>query len=81
MAADERFELLAPHLLALVTFALRDGDQASRQLVDAVNASGEAYLTHTVVNGRYALRLAIGAVLTERRHLDKLWQLLDATAG
>ena len=79
--ADERFELLAPHPLALVTFALRDGDQASRQLVDAVNASGEAYLTHTVVNGRYAIRLAIGAVLTERRHLDKLWQLLDATAG
>jgi aromatic-L-amino-acid decarboxylase len=82
--ADERFELLAPHPLALVTFALRDGDgdgdrdQASRQLVDAVNASGEAYLTHTVVNGRYAIRLAIGAVLTERRHVEAVWRSLTS---
>lgn len=78
VAADERFELLAPHPLALVTFALREGDQASRQLVDAVNASGEAYLTHTVVNGRYAIRLAIGAVLTERRHVEAVWRSLTS---
>ncbi len=81
LAADERFELLAPHPLALVTFALRDGDQATRQLLQAVNASGEAYLTHTVVNGRHAIRLAIGAVLTERRHVEAVWQLLSRLAA
>jgi aromatic-L-amino-acid decarboxylase len=80
LEADDRFELLAPHPLALVTFALRAGDQAGRALLDAVNSSGQAYLTHTVVDGRFAIRLAIGGVLTERRHLDELWQLLDATA-
>ena len=80
LAADERFDLLAPHPLALVTFALRDGDQATRDLLRAVNASGEAYLTHTVVNGRHAIRLAIGSVLTERRHVEAAWQLLSRLA-
>jgi aromatic-L-amino-acid decarboxylase len=76
--ADDRFELLAPHPLALVTFALRAGDQAGRDLLDAVNSSGQAYLTHTVVDGRFAIRLAIGGVLTERRHLEQLWQSLTS---
>ena len=80
MASDDRFELLAPHPLALVTFALRDGDDAGRRLVEAVNSSGEAYLTHTVVNGRFAIRVAIGSVLTERRHVEALWQALCSRA-
>jgi aromatic-L-amino-acid decarboxylase len=81
VAADERFELLAPHPLALVTFAMREGDQATRELLQAVNASGEVYLTHTVVNGRYAIRLAIGSVQTERRHVEAAWQLLSSLAA
>jgi aromatic-L-amino-acid decarboxylase len=76
VAADDRFELLAPHPLALVTFAVRAGDDAGRRLLEAVNASGEAYLTHTVVNGRFAIRMAIGSVLTERRHVEAAWQLI-----
>ncbi|WP_408661956.1 aminotransferase class V-fold PLP-dependent enzyme [Jatrophihabitans sp.] len=85
VAADSRLELLAPHPLALVTFAVRAGDEAGRQLLAAVNASGQAYLTHTVVNGRFAIRMAIGAVLTERRHVRAAWQaicdLLPAAAS
>jgi aromatic-L-amino-acid/L-tryptophan decarboxylase len=77
VAADERFELLAPHPLALVTLAVREGGQATQELLRAVNASGQAYLTHTVVNGRYAIRMAIGSVLTERRHVEAAWQLLS----
>ena len=81
VSADDRFELLAPHPLALVTFALRAGDQATRELLQAVNSSGEAYLTHTVVNGRHAIRMAIGSVLTERRHVEAAWQLLRTLAA
>ena len=79
VAADDRFELLAPHPLALVTFAVREGDDAphaTRDLLRAVNASGQAYLTHTVLNGRFAIRMAIGSVLTERRHVQAAWQLI-----
>jgi aromatic-L-amino-acid decarboxylase len=77
VAADERFELLAPHPLALVTFRLRAGDDATRALMERVNASGRMYLTHTSVNGQVALRMAIGATLTERRHVQAAWELLS----
>jgi aromatic-L-amino-acid decarboxylase len=60
-----------------VTFRLRDGDDATMKLMQKVNESGAAYLTHTVVNGQVALRLAIGSPLTERRHVADVWQLLS----
>ena len=47
-----------------------------------VNASGELYLTHTVVNGQAVLRMAIGSVWTEHRHVAAAWhsaQLLTRT--
>lgn len=81
VAADERFELVAPHELALVTFRLRAGDDATRALMDAANASGLMYLTHTVVDGNVALRMAIGAVATEPRHVAAAWQQLQQAAG
>lgn len=80
VAADGRFELLAPHPLALVTFALRAGDAATRSALHAVNASGDAYLTHTLVNDRLAIRMAIGSVLTERRHVEAAWHAIQAQA-
>jgi aromatic-L-amino-acid decarboxylase len=76
--ADDRFELLMPHPLALVTFRLTAGDEATRAAMDRVNASGAAYLTHTTVNGSVALRLAIGSLQTEQRHVDAV---LDALGG
>jgi aromatic-L-amino-acid decarboxylase len=72
--ADHRFELVAPHPLSLVTFRLTAGDDATRAVMDAVNASGAAYLTHTLVNGQVALRMAIGSTLTERRHVQAAWR-------
>jgi aromatic-L-amino-acid decarboxylase len=78
VAADERFEILMPHPLALVTFRARASDDATRALMERINTSGAAYLTHTAVNGQVALRVAIGGVLTERRHVEALWRLLSA---
>ena len=77
VAADERFELVAAHPLALVTFRLRAGDDETLALMNRVNDSGEAYLTHTSVNGRAVLRLAIGSTRTEQRHVDAVWELLS----
>jgi aromatic-L-amino-acid/L-tryptophan decarboxylase len=77
VAADERFELVAPHPLALITFRLRTGDDATRALMDRVNATGQLYLTHTIVNGNVALRMSIGSPLTERRHIEAAWQQLS----
>jgi aromatic-L-amino-acid decarboxylase len=80
VAADPRFALAAPHPLSLVTFRLVAGDEASQRLLEAVNDSGRAYLSHTRVAGRYVLRLAIGATATERRHVEAVWALLRELA-
>jgi aromatic-L-amino-acid decarboxylase len=77
---DARFERLAPADLNLVCFAHVDGDDATQTLLQAVNADGRAYLTHTVLAGRYAIRVSIGQTSTERRHVEALWNLLDSLA-
>jgi aromatic-L-amino-acid decarboxylase len=75
--ASDRFERLAPTELSLVCFADTDGDEASERLVQAVNASGKAFLTHTRLHGRYVIRVAVGATRTERAHVESLWTLLQ----
>jgi aromatic-L-amino-acid decarboxylase len=78
--SDDRFEILTPHPLALVTFRLRDGDDATLALMRAVNDTGRLYLTHTSVNGSAALRFAVGSPLTQERHVDAAWAELAAHA-
>ena len=72
--ADDRFELAAPAPLNLVCFRLKTGDEANRQLMHRLNQSGDLYLTHTVLNGRVALRLCIGQTNTEARHVEQAWR-------
>ncbi len=70
---DPRFELAAPAPLSLVCFRHRGGDDANQRLLDALNASGRLYLTHTRLDGKLTLRMAIGATGTERRHVEAAW--------
>ena len=44
--------------------------------MEAVNATGEAYLSHTKLRGRLTLRLAIGNIRTEERHVRRAYDLL-----
>jgi aromatic-L-amino-acid decarboxylase len=78
--ADDRFELMAPHPLGLVCFRLRGPDEPNEQLLERLNAGGKLYLTHTKVNDRYTLRLAIGSPTTERRHVEAAWELIRSEA-
>jgi aromatic-L-amino-acid/L-tryptophan decarboxylase len=78
--ADPRFVLVAPVTMAVVCFRLAPagpddaaGDRLNEAIVEAVNASGDAYLTHTRVAGRVAMRVGIGNILTARPHLERAW--------
>ncbi len=51
-------------------------DRWNREIMDGVNRTGEAFLSHTVLNGRFCLRMALGNLRTERRHLARCWELL-----
>jgi len=81
VAASEEFELAAPPSLALVCLRVRGGsDEDTRAVLERVNATGRFLLTHTVVGGRYLIRVAIGGLYTERRHVEALWRELRAAA-
>ncbi len=79
--ADDRFELVTAHPYALVCFRLRGPDGPNEQLLAAVNGTGRVYLTHTRVDGRHTLRLAVGAPQTTEAHVDETWDLISRMAA
>lgn len=79
------FELMAPVPLSLVCFRARpqgveDLDALNERVLTAVNSTGKAFLSHTKIRGKYALRLAVGHIRTERKHLETVWELLKCAA-
>ena len=75
---DPRFELAAPPALDLVVLRVTgdDADARTSALLEAVNASGQALLTPTVLDGRPAIRICVGQTWTAEAHVDALWALL-----
>lgn len=78
------WEMMAPVPFALVCFraapAGRAGDELdalNEGIMNEINASGEAYLSHTKLNGKFTLRLSVGSIRVEERHLRKVWGLLN----
>ncbi|MEO7370978.1 MAG: pyridoxal-dependent decarboxylase, partial [Ilumatobacteraceae bacterium] len=77
VAADERFEIVAPHPLNLLCIALREGDAATDRLIESANETGSVLFTRTVLDGRSVLRFSIGARATHERHVRGAWALLQ----
>lgn len=80
---SENFEMLAPVPFALVCFRAAPAglsedeiNALNERIMNAINASGEAYLSHTKLNGKYTLRLSVGSIRVEERHLRKVWEIL-----
>ncbi|WP_225852559.1 pyridoxal-dependent decarboxylase [Micromonospora sp. AMSO12t] len=78
--ADDRFALVGAHPYSLVCFRLAADDEVNAELLARVNATGRVHLTHTRVNGRYTLRLAVGSPQSTEVHVDEAWTLLTDAA-
>jgi aromatic-L-amino-acid decarboxylase len=85
---DPEWERVAPVPFSLVCFryAPAGTTEAEREslnsaILDRVNRTGKAYLSHTKLDGRYVLRLAIGNMRTEPRHVRDAWRLLREAAA
>jgi len=86
--AQDDWRVLAPHPLSVVCFrheppGVRDGadlDTHNAALVNAVNATGEAFLSTTKLDGRIAVRLAIGNERTTEDDVARAWELLREAA-
>ena len=79
--ASGDFELMAPVPFALVCFracpsGVDDLNALNEKIMNDINMSGEAYLSHTKLNGKFTMRLSVGSIRVEERHLTKVWNLL-----
>ncbi|HNU06526.1 MAG TPA: aminotransferase class I/II-fold pyridoxal phosphate-dependent enzyme [Pyrinomonadaceae bacterium] len=84
--ADPDFETMAPVPFALVCFracpsGVEDLNALNERIMNEINASGEAYLSHTMLNGKFTLRLSVGNIRVEERHLQKVWKILKSKIG
>jgi aromatic-L-amino-acid/L-tryptophan decarboxylase len=79
--AHPALELVAPAPLALVCFAHRDGDAATDRIVAAVDAEPTLHLTASTLDGRRIIRVAVGQTHTAQADVDRLWDVVAASAA
>ena len=79
--AERGWEVCAPRLFSVVCFRREGSDEENEALLERVNASGEAFLSHTKLNGRYVIRLAIGNAWTTEDDVRRAWDALRREAG
>ena len=78
--AEPGWEVCAPRHFSLVCFRLEAGDDENEALLERVNATGLAFLSHTRLGGRFVLRLAIGNARTTEADVRLAWDVLRREA-
>jgi aromatic-L-amino-acid/L-tryptophan decarboxylase len=73
------WELCAPRHFSVVCFRREGSDEENEALLERVNASGEIFISHTRLTGRYVLRLAIGNERTTEDDVRRAWDVIRAT--
>jgi aromatic-L-amino-acid decarboxylase len=86
--ASRDFERLAPAPFSVVCFRARPAgliepevDALNERLLESINQTGEIFISHTRLAGRYTLRLAIGNLHTTEQHVIRAWELLRKHAA
>ena len=75
---DADWELVAPQRFSLVAFRRNGSDEENEAILERANRSGEIFLSHTKLNGRYVMRLAIGNARTTEDDVRRAWEVLRA---
>ncbi|CAN0887607.1 Tyrosine decarboxylase [Linum grandiflorum] len=86
VSEDERLELVVPCHFTLVCFRIllpvedeveAATNEMNKKLLEYVNGSGRAFMTHAVAGGIYMIRFVVGATLTESRHVTAAWKVVQ----
>jgi aromatic-L-amino-acid/L-tryptophan decarboxylase len=77
---SDGWELVAPQRFSLVVFRRDGSDDENQRILQRVNGSGEIFITHTKLDGRYVLRLAIGNARTTEEDVRRAWGVLNREA-
>jgi aromatic-L-amino-acid decarboxylase len=80
---EKDFELMTPVPFSTVCFRVNPGDKSEKELNDLnekllerINSSGKLFLSHTKLNGKFVIRLTIGSIRQERKHIEEAWQII-----
>jgi aromatic-L-amino-acid decarboxylase len=74
------WQVCAPRRLSVVCFRRDASDEENEALLDRVNAGGEIFISHTKLDGRYVLRLAVGNERTTEADVGRAWDVLKREA-
>ena len=79
---DSDFELLLPRSLNVVVFRAicsNENDTFNERLITQINKSGKMYLSHTMVDEKYAIRMVIGNTRVSKTHVEDSWKQISET--
>jgi aromatic-L-amino-acid/L-tryptophan decarboxylase len=74
------WELVAPREFSVVCFRSDASDEENEALMHRVNERGTIFLSHTKLDGRYVLRLAVGNEPTTEDDVRAAWDELREVA-
>ena len=87
ISKESDFEILAPVVISVVCFRFKPAGFSEEQinglnekLNHQLNDSGKLYLTHTVLKGKYTLRMVTAQTNVTPEHVEKAWNLIMKTA-
>jgi aromatic-L-amino-acid decarboxylase len=75
-----QFELLVDPPLNLVCFRHKAGNEFNKRLVEELNKYGKIYLSHTVLNEQFVIRLSVGQTHTQLSHVEHAWRVICESA-
>ncbi|MBV6418890.1 MAG: L-2,4-diaminobutyrate decarboxylase [Ignavibacteriaceae bacterium] len=82
---ENDFELMAPVLFSTICFRNNPGNKTEEELnklneklLEDINSSGKIFLSHTKLNGKFVIRLTIGSIRHERRHIEEAWEIIKS---
>jgi aromatic-L-amino-acid decarboxylase len=81
VSSEPGWEVCAPRDFSLVCFRADQDDSFNRALLERVNATGEIFISHCVLNGQYVLRLAVGQLSTTEEDVRLAWDVLRSEAA
>jgi len=80
---DKNFERIAPVHFSTICFRYNPGNlseadlnKLNEKLLDLINASGKIFLSHSKLNEKFVIRLTIGSIRHEKKHIDEAWEIV-----